>query len=172
MRVFPEYDQYDGIGLAKLIKDGEIGSIEVCEEAIRRAEKLNPKINAIITPMYDFARDACKHPQRDAPFGGVPFLLKDAHHALKGFPMSSGSKLLKTFVPHYDAEIVSRFKKAGLVILGKTNTPEFKLSYVTEPKAFGPTRNPWNLDYSPGGSSGGVSGRRGCMHCPYRISDG
>ena len=155
MTSFPDYDQYDGIGLAKLIKNGEISSLEVCEEAIRRAENLNPKLNAIVTTLYDFAREQAKRPKKDAQFGGVPFLLKDVHHALKGFTMSSGSDLLRNYVPEYDAEIVSRFKKAGLIILGKTNTPEFKLSYVTEPKTFGPTRNPWNLDYSCGGSSGG-----------------
>jgi amidase len=155
MAIFAEYDQFDGIGLAKLVKDGKISAPELCEEAIRRAEQLNPKLNAIITPLYDYARKTAQHSQPDAPFCGVPFLLKDAHHAMKGFAMSSGSKLLKSFVPQFDAEIVSRFKKAGLVVLGKTNTPEFKLAYVTEPKAFGPTRNPWNLDYSCGGSSGG-----------------
>ncbi|MBN1883342.1 MAG: amidase [Deltaproteobacteria bacterium] len=155
MTSFPDYDQYDGIGLSKLIKEGNISSIEICEEAIHRAEKLNPKLNAIITTMYDFARKEAKHPKKDAPFGGVPFLLKDVHHALKGFPMSSGSALLRNYVPAYDAEIVSRFINAGLIVLGKTNTPEFKLASVTEPEAFGPTRNPWNLEYSCGGSSGG-----------------
>lgn len=155
MTSFPDYDRYDGIGLVKLIKDGDISSIELCEEAISRAEKLNPKLNAIITTMYDFAREEAKHPMKDAKFSGVPFLLKDVHHALKGFTMSSGSALLRNYVPEYDAEIVNRFKRAGLIILGKTNTPEFKLTAVTEPEAFGPTRNPWNLDYSCGGSSGG-----------------
>jgi amidase len=155
MTSFAEYEQYDGIGLAKLVKNGEIKATELCEEAINRAEKLNPKLNTIITPLYDFARETAKHLQADASFCGVPFLLKDAHHALKDFPMSSGSELLKDFLPQNDAEIVKRFKKAGLVILGKTNTPEFKLAYVTEPKAFEKTRNPWNLAYTPGGSSGG-----------------
>jgi amidase len=155
MAAFPEYDQFDGTGLAALIKEGKISSLEVCEEAIRRAECLNPKLNAIVTKTYDLARETAKGSPSEAPFCGVPFLLKDAHHALQGFPMSCGSALLKTYTPQYDAEIVNRFKKAGLAILGKTNTPEFKLAYVTEPKAFGPTRNPWNLDYSCGGSSGG-----------------
>jgi len=155
MASFPEYDQFDGTGLAELIKEGKISRLEVCEEAIRRAEKLNPKLNAIVTKTYELARETAKGLSNDAPFSGVPFLLKDAHHALQGFPMSCGSVLLKTYVPRNDAEIVRRFKKAGLVILGKTNTPEFKLAYVTEPKAFGPTRNPWNPDYSCGGSSGG-----------------
>jgi hypothetical protein len=119
MTLFPDYDQYDGFGLAKPVKDGDISSIELCEEAIRRAENLNPKLNAIITKMYDYAREEAKHPKRDAPFGGVPFLLKDVHHALKGFTMSSGSALLRNYIPEYDAEIVNRFKKAGLIIFGR-----------------------------------------------------
>ncbi|MGC8493989.1 MAG: amidase [Syntrophobacteraceae bacterium] len=167
MASFSEYDQFDGIGLAKLVKDGEISSIELCEEAIKRAESLNPRLNAIITRMYDFARETAKRPQKDTLFGGVPILLKDAHHAVKGFAMSSGSILLKTFVPQFHAEIVSRFIQAGLVILGKTNTPEFKLGYVTEPKAFGPTRNPWNLDYSCGGSSGGSAAAVAARIVPF-----
>ncbi len=167
MASFAEYDQFDGMGLARLVRDGEISGIELCEEAIRRAEALNPKLNAIITPLYDFAREAAGRSQSDAPFCGVPFLLKDAHHALKGFPMSSGSELLRNFVPQHDAEIVRRFKNAGLVILGKTNTPEFKLAYTTEPKAFGPTRNPWNLDYSAGGSSGGSAAAVAARIVPF-----
>lgn len=155
MSSFSEYDQFDGIGIAELVRGGKINAIEVCEEAISRAELLNRKLNAIILPLYDMARETAKGHIPEAPFMGVPFLLKDVHHALKGFAMSSGSDALKDFVPDYDAEIVKRFKNAGVNILGKTNTPEFKLAYVTEPKAFGPTRNPWNPDYTPGGSSGG-----------------
>lgn len=164
---FAEYDQFDGLGLADLIRTRKISSIEVCEEAIRRAEELNPELNAIIAKTYELARDAAKKPVTDAPFFGVPFLLKDAHHALKGYPMCCGSDLLRNHVPEHDAEIVSRFKKAGLIFLGKTNTPEFKLAYVTEPKAFGPARNPWNLDYSCGGSSGGSAAAVAARIVPF-----
>lgn len=155
MAPFAEYDQFDGVGLAELIRTRKISSLEVCEEAIRRAENLNPGLNAIITKTYELAREMSRNPVLSAPFSGVPFLLKDAHHDLKGFPMSCGSRLLIDCHPQYDAEIVSRFKKAGVIILGKTNTPEFQFAYVTEPKAFGATSNPWNPDYSCGGSSGG-----------------
>ena len=155
MTPFAEYDQFDGTGLAKLVKDGKIKAAELCEEAIRRAESINPKLNAIVTKTYDLARESAERVYPDAPFCGVPFLVKDVHHAVKGVPMSSGCELLRNFVPQYDAEIVTRFKQAGVTILGKTNTPEFKLAYITEPKAFGPTRNPWNVEYSSGGSSGG-----------------
>jgi amidase len=152
---FAEYDRFDGLGLAKLVKDGKITAAELCEEAIRRTESLNPKLNAIVTKTYELARESAKRADTDARFCGVPFLLKDVHHALKGAPMSCGCELLKTFIPQYDAEIVTRFKQSGVIIIGKSNTPEFKLAYITEPKAFGPTRNPWNIEYSSGGSSGG-----------------
>jgi amidase len=155
MAPFSEYDQFDALGLAELVRERKISAGEVCEEAIARAEALNPTLNAIILPLYDLARETARGRLLEGPFMGVPFLLKDVHHALKGVVMSSGSELLKSFVPDYDAEIVTRFKRAGVNILGKTNTPEFKLAYVTEPKAFGPTRNPWNPDHTPGGSSGG-----------------
>jgi amidase len=94
MTCFAEYEEYDGVGLAKLVRNGEITATELCEEAIRRAEALNPELNAIITPLYDSAREASKRLEADAPLSGVPFLLKDAHHALKGSAMSSGSVLL------------------------------------------------------------------------------
>ncbi len=152
---FAEYDQYDGTGLAELVRQGRITRAELCEEAISRAEKINPGLNAIITPLYEFARQEALQVDTDAPFCGVPFLLKDAHHALKGYAMGSGSRVCKGRASDHDAEIVKRFKAAGLVIMGKTNTPEFKLASVTEPEAFGPTRNPWDTRYTPGGSSGG-----------------
>ena len=134
---FAEYEQYDGVGLATLIRDGEIKAVDVCEEAIRRAEALNPNINAIITPLYDYARTALEVLPVNGSFSGVPFLLKDVHHALEGAALSSGSALLKQDVAQTDSEIVRRFKKCGLVILGKTNTPEFKFAYVNLGKRVG-----------------------------------
>jgi amidase len=167
MSNFAEYDQYDGMGLAELVKKGSITSSEVCEAAISRAEKINPKLNAIITPLYDFARQAAAKARPEGPFSGVPFLLKDVHHALEGYTISSGSRALKDKVADHDAEIVKRFKRAGLIIMGKTNTPEFKLASVTEPEAFGPTRNPWNTNYSPGGSSGGSAAAVAARIVPF-----
>jgi len=155
MTGFIEYDRFDGLGLAELIRKKEISVEELCEEAIRRAELVNPKLNAIILPMYDQARKYIKKPLPEGPFTGVPFLLKDAHHAVQGEAMSQGSKALKGSISGFSAEIVKRFKEAGLVVLGKTNTPEFKLDTVTEPEAFGPTLNPWDTGYTCGGSSGG-----------------
>ena len=92
--MFDEYVEYDGLGLAELIAKGEVHPKEVLEAAIQRAERLNPRLNAIVTPLYDYARDRAQQ-DLSGPFAGVPFLLKDVHHALKGTPMSNGSRLHK-----------------------------------------------------------------------------
>jgi amidase len=152
--VFDEYVQYDGLGLAELIAKQEVKPSEVLEAAILRAEKLNPELNAIVTPLYDYARRRAAE-DLSGPFAGVPFLLKDAHHALEGTPMSNGSRLHKGEVSTDTAEIVRRFLDAGVVVFGKTNTPEYKLSVFTMPEAWGATRNPWDRGRSVGGSSGG-----------------
>jgi amidase len=152
---FKEYDQYDGIGLAQLVKKKEVSPAEICEEAITRIERVNPALNAVITPMYDLARKAVQDTLPDGPFCGVPFLLKDLLGDFAGVPQTMGSKACKNYIPSRDSELVKRYKQAGLVILGKTNTPEFGLKGITEPELHGPTRNPWNTDHTPGGSSGG-----------------
>jgi len=156
MSGIPEYEMYDGLGLAALVRKKEVTPGELVREAVRRIEELNPTLNAVVHKLYD--PDALLiegYDLPEGPFRGVPFLLKDVHHALKGAPMSCGSESMKGHISSYNAEIVSRFKRAGVVIIGKTSTPEFKLAAFTEPAAFGPTRNPWNLEYSCGGSSGG-----------------
>jgi amidase len=152
---FKEYDQYDGLGLAELIRTGAVPAREVCEEAVARIERFNPALNAVVWPMYDYGRRSLAALDPGAPFAGVPFLLKDLLELVAGVPTSFGSKALQRYVPDHDSELVARFKRAGLAILGKTNTPEFGLVAVTEPELFGPTRNPWNLGRTPGGSSGG-----------------
>lgn len=152
--MFDDYVQYDGLGLAALIAKREVEPKEVLEAAIDRAESLNPELNAIVTPLYDYARERVTE-DLSGPFAGVPFLLKDAHHALEGTPMSNGSRLHQGELSEHTAEIVRRFLAAGVVVFGKTNTPEYKLSVFTMPKAWGPTRNPWDPTRSAGGSSGG-----------------
>ena len=154
---FKEYGQYDALGLAELVKEGDVSASDLCEEAIKRIEQVNPKLNAVVTKMYDAGRIAAARPLPEGPFAGVPFVLKDLLYAFAGVPTTSGSKAYKNFVPDYDCEMVKRYKKAGLVILGKTNTPELGLMGVTEPEVFGPCRNPWHTDYTPGGSSGGAA---------------
>ena len=155
MNGFKEYDHFDGLGLAELIKKKEVSAEELLNEAIQRIERTNPYINAVIIRMYDLAREEITRGLPEGPFKGVPFLLKDLRTAYAGVVLTNGCKAMRNFVPDYDSELVSRFKRAGVLILGKTNTPEFGLLGVTEPELHGPTRNPWNPDFTPGGSSGG-----------------
>ena len=155
MTVFDEYSNYDGLGLADLVRKKEVSPEELLAEAIYRVERLNPTINAIVTEMYDLAKSTIENGLPEGVFTGVPFLLKDINMAYAGVALTNGSQFFIDNVPDHDSELVSRYKKGGLVIFGKTNTPELGINYSTEPRLFGPTRNPWNTDYSPGGSSGG-----------------
>lgn len=145
----------DATAQAGLIRRKEVRPIELVEAAIERIERINPTLNAVVTPMYDHARAAATGELLEGPFAGVPFLLKDLLASYGGVRMTSGSTLLRDFVPDHDSELVKRLKRAGLVILGKTNTPEFGLWPTTEPRLFGPSRNPWNTERTTGGSSGG-----------------
>ena len=155
MNGFADYDRYDATGLAQLVRDKETTALELCEAAIARIEAINPKINAVIHTMFDEALQVAAGPLPDGPFTGVPFLLKDLLAAYAGEPFTQGCRGYRNFIPGHDSELVRRYKKTGLVVLGKTNTPEFGLLGVTEPELHGPTRNPWNPERSPGGSSGG-----------------
>ncbi len=155
MGKFKEYRQYDALGLADLVRRGEVSPSELVEEAIERIEAHNPHINAVVGKIYEDARSAAAGDLPQGPFSGVPFLLKDLVAAYAGAPLTQGSKAYRDDIPDYDSELVARFKQAGTIILGKTNTPEFGLKGVTEPDLHGPTRNPWNTEYTPGGSSGG-----------------
>ena len=150
-----EYLAHDAVGLAGLIARREVSAAEVLEAALTQAEKVNPRLNAIIRFMSDEARRSVRDGAPAGPLGGVPFLVKDIGAQVKGVPTSAGSRLLKDKVATADSAIVTAYRRAGLVIFGKTNTPEFGLEPVTEPELFGPTRNPWNLERTPGGSSGG-----------------
>ncbi len=152
---FAEYGQYDAVGLARLVRRKEIGPRELLEEALERAARVNPKLNAIVHRMDAEAERTAGEIDPAQPFAGVPFLVKDIGPALAGAPLTAGSRLFASYVPGEDGEIIQRFKRAGLVIFGKTNVPEFGLLPVTEPELFGPCRNPWDLGRTPGGSSGG-----------------
>lgn len=155
MDTFSEYESFDGLGLAGLVQRGVISPKELLQAAIERIETRNPQLNAVIHKMYDMASRAIEQGLPSGVFTGVPFLLKDLLAEYAGAPMSSGSRMLAHYVSTFDTELVKRFKQSGLVILGKTNTPEFGLSPTTEPVLFGPTRNPWDMSRSSGGSSGG-----------------
>lgn len=154
---------YDAIAMGELIQKGEMSPIELIDITILRIENINPKLNAVVYKMYDQARDTAKNfpsefkagKAADAVFYGVPFLLKDLLAECKGTPFSEGSNAVIGYVSKLDSEIVKRHKAGGLIILGKTNTPEFGILPTTEPAKHGPTVNPWNPTLTPGGSSGG-----------------
>lgn len=150
-----EYISYDALGLADLVKRKEVTPIELVETAISQVERLNPSLNAVITPMFDLALDQARGKLPAGPFSGVPYLLKDLGAFCAGVPLTMGSAFLKSFIPDHDTELVLRLKRAGLIIIGKTNTPEFGLLPTTEPHLFGPCRNPWDRTKTTGGSSGG-----------------
>src|SRR3989337_1281572 len=150
-----EFAFLDATARSNLVRRKKAKPIELVDAAIERIERLNPSINAVVTPMYDIAREAASGPLPDGPFTGVPFLLKDLSAAYAGTRLTSGSAFLKDYVPGYDSELVARYKRAGLVTVGKTNTPEFGLIPTTESVLLGPARNPWDTGRSTGGSSGG-----------------
>ncbi|HVP98347.1 MAG TPA: amidase [Roseiarcus sp.] len=154
MGIFAEYGDYDGLGLAELVRKGSVHPRELVEAAIARIEAANPKLNAVVTKLYEMARLQADAPV-SGPFAGVPFLLKDLGASLASAPTSQGTRGLKAIPRTYDDELVKRYRNAGLIVVGKTNTPEFGLAPVTEPEAFGPTHNPYDLERTPGGSSGG-----------------
>ncbi|HMQ48842.1 MAG TPA: amidase family protein [Saprospiraceae bacterium] len=150
-----EYLSYDGLGLAQLVKTKQVKAIELVEQAIQRAETVNPSINAIIHPLYDMAKMMAETADPDSLFAGVPYLFKDLEIHIAGVPMRSGCRGYQHFISDVDSHITTSCRKAGLSFLGRTNTPEFGLTPFTEPLLFGPTRNPWNLQKTTGGSSGG-----------------
>lgn len=153
--------QQDAVGLAELIRQGDITATELTQAAIDRIEATNPQLNAVIHTSFDKALAAAQNPELpDGPFAGVPFLLKDLWAAdSAGDPNCLGTRGLREtpFVPDADSNIVNLYRQAGFIILGRTNTPEFGLMPTTEPLAFGPTRNPHNPDFGAGGSSGGAA---------------
>jgi Asp-tRNA(Asn)/Glu-tRNA(Gln) amidotransferase A subunit family amidase len=151
-----DYLAQDAMGLANLIGDREVSPREVLEAALARMAKVNPKINAITLDLSDRAR-AETDGELDGPLAGVPFLLKDLGPKLAGTATTDSCKLYANDIAAEDSPLTKLYRQAGLVIFGKTNTPELGLEPVTEPAMFGPTRNPWNLARTAGGSSGGAA---------------
>ncbi|HJZ67948.1 MAG TPA: amidase, partial [Blastocatellia bacterium] len=152
-----EYDQYDGLGLAALVAKREVTALELLNAVRQRLEAINPKINAVAQIFFDKAETQLKQGLADGPFKGVPFALKDLGQQLAGTKTTYGSRAFKDNVPDFDSTLVTRYKKAGLVIFAKTTTPELGLTTTTESVLFGATRSPWNLERTSGGSSGGSS---------------
>ena len=151
-----DYLRYDAVGLAELVRRREVSAREVLAAAIARSEAVNARLNAIVIPMIEIAV-ARAETALEGPLAGVPFLIKDLFQDYAGVLATSGCAAWRRagFVPAEHSEIVKRWLAAGVVVFGRTNTPEFGAKGITEPEAWGPTRNPWQLDHSPGGSSGG-----------------
>src|SRR5262249_21234843 len=155
--VMKDFERYDGLALADLVRTRAVTPKELLNSAVRQIEARNPAVNAVVNRMYDKAEAAIAAGLPAGPFTGVPYLLKDLGVYYAGTITSAGSAFFRDATADHDSEIVARMKRAGLVILGKTNTSEFGLSTSVEPELFGPTRNPWNLEFSAGGSSGGAA---------------
>jgi amidase len=152
------YTSYDAIGLAELVRAREISPVELLEAAYARLEEVNPQLNAVIRTYETRARqEAGMVRPGEQPFAGVPLLLKDISQSLEGEILTSGSRLLREHRAQRNSNFVSRLLDAGFIIIGHTNTPEFGLKNITEPRLHGPSRNPWNTSHSPGGSSGGAA---------------
>ena len=138
-----DYPQYDAIDLARLVRDKEVKPEELLDTAVARLEAVNPELNAVVIPLVDEARDAIAAGLPDGPLRGVPYLLKDLHLLVAGARTTNGCAMFADHIADHDSEFVRRCKDAGLVIFGKTATPEFGLSTTTESALFGVTRNPW-----------------------------
>lgn len=151
------FSSLDATTQAELVRRKEVKPIELVEAAIERIERVNPRLNAVVTPMYDLARHAASGPLPEGPFAGVPFLLKDFLAEYAGVRFTEGTAFLADYVPPEDSELVKRYRRAGLIVVGKTNTPELAIGATTEPRLFGPTRNPWDSGRTAGGSSGGAA---------------
>jgi amidase len=158
MTAFSEYHRFDALGLADLVRRREVHPRELVEAAIQRLERDNPRLNAVILELSDRARQQAEAPLPEGPFAGVPYLLKDmVLHA--GTRVTFGNALFRAldYAPDHSHPVVERLEAAGLILVGKTNACEFGLLPITEPEAYGATANPWALDRSPGGSSGGAA---------------
>ena len=152
---FNEYSEFDGLGLGQLVAKGEVSPAELVEAAIERIERHNPTLNAVVHKAYDEARAAAKGPLPDGPFKGVPFLVKDLLIQVAGWPRTSGSRFCRDLVDTEDSGLMTRYRSSGVIVMGKTNCPEFGITGTTEGAHLGATRNPWNPGHSAGGSSGG-----------------
>jgi Asp-tRNA(Asn)/Glu-tRNA(Gln) amidotransferase A subunit family amidase len=152
-----EYERYDALGLAELVRKGDTSPEELLDAALARVSERNPRLNAVNMVWEAEAREAIRAGLPAGPFRGVPFLLKDLHAHVAGLPLTQGSRLFAQQVSAVDSELVRRYRRAGLVIFGRTTSPELGLTATTESTLWGATRNPWNPARTSGGSSGGAS---------------
>jgi len=152
-----DFSEHDGLSLAGLVAKGEVTPLELVDAAIERIERHNPALNAVVHKAYDEARKVAQGPLPDGPFKGVPFLIKDLGLPVAGWPRTYGSRFAAGWVDKEDCGLTRRYRESGVVLLGKTNTPEYGITGVTEGGYLGPCRNPWNPDHVSGGSSGGAA---------------
>lgn len=174
MGAFAEYEQYDALGLAELVRKKQVTPEQLLEAAIERVEARNPAVNAVTMKLYDYGRKMIAAGLPDGPFRGVPYLMKDLTSPIAGVRMTRGSKFFADTPPApADSEHMRRLRKAGLVVFGRTNTCELGLSLTCEPQLHGPTRNPWNTVHISGGSSGGAAAAVAARMLPIaHASDG
>ena len=164
--IFKEYARYDGLGLADLVRRKDVTPEDLVDSAIDAIDRLNPKINCVVQKLRDQALAEIKAGLPQGPFRGVPFLVKEFGMHFKGMVSSAGSRLAQGFKHDSDSVMMQRCRAAGLVAVGTSTLPEMAFNASTESKLYGPTRNPWNLDYSAGGSSGGAGAAVGCGMVP------
>jgi amidase len=150
-----DYSEYDGLGLAKLVRDRQVTPLELADAAIARVERHNATLNAVVYKGYDDARAWAGGDLPEGPFRGVPFLIKDLGMPVAGWPRTYGSKFARGIVDSEDGGLTRRYREAGVVPIGKTNTPEYGITGTTEGAFLGACRNPWNPNHISGGSSGG-----------------
>jgi len=155
MTTLPEYDIWDATEAARRVREGDVAASELVTAAIERIDARNPALNAVVMPLYDYGRERLARLPTEAPFRGVPFLVKDLKLQLAGTVTTNSTRLLRNTVATESSVLAQRYEAAGLVVIGKTNTPEFGITGVTEPDLRGPCRNPWDTDRTAGGSSGG-----------------
>lgn len=157
MSIREAFDTHDALGLADLVRRGEVTPTELLDEAIARVDRVDAKLNAVVLPMFDVARRNIARGLPDGPLRGVPFLIKDLAAQYAGVPLKNGSRLYANNVPKHHSTIIERYERAGLVVMGKTNTSELGILPTCETVLYGPCHNPWKLGTTTGGSSGGAA---------------
>jgi len=144
---------YDALGLAELVRTGEVKPVELVDAAIDSIEAVNPDLHAVIYKAYDYARNHADKVPMDGTFAGVPYMMKELATLWEGLPQTNSCKFFKDFVAPVDHELVTRLKRAGFLLVGKTNAPEFGWALTTEPEMYGKTHNPWRSDVTPAPTS-------------------
>ena len=154
-----ELSRLDSYGLAEVIRSGDVSPVEAVQASINRIERLDGELNAVVTERFERALEDAAGEIPDGPFKGVPFILKDLWTSSANEPMHLGNKALKemNYISPVESDLARRYREAGFIVVGRSNTPEFGLVGTTEPESYGPSRNPWNTDYGTGGSSGGAA---------------